>query len=112
MTSDNDGLSDILANAWKSGDLSLRFNERTSNPAVVFSRPPSGLIGGFSAPQDCAAGETQYGIGESGPAAQLRDVAPARAKSVVAPLSSMISTAADLFSSPTERPSGSTGPPT
>ena len=29
-------------------DLSLRFNERTANPGVVFWRPPSGLIRGNS----------------------------------------------------------------
>jgi hypothetical protein len=27
--------------------MSLRFNERTANPGVGFSRPPSGLIGGL-----------------------------------------------------------------
>jgi hypothetical protein len=47
--------------------LSLRFNERTANPAVVFSGPPVGLIGGFSAQQDYAARETKVGSGEHWP---------------------------------------------
>ena len=60
--------------------MSLRFNERTANPGVVFWGPPSGLIGGLPAPLDRPTGEAEAGIGKSGPAARVRDVAPARAK--------------------------------
>ena len=41
-------------------DVSLRFNERTAYPAVVFSRPPSGLIGGLPGCGPVPAGRPKH----------------------------------------------------
>jgi len=64
------GISSPLNKRARQG-MSLRFNERTANPGVVFSRPPSGLIGGLPGCRRVGI----YGIQGSEPPehAQFRD---------------------------------------